>query len=207
VSSAAIRLLVVDDHPLFRAGVVAMLSDAQGVVVAGEAGAGREAIDAFDRLRPDLVLLDLQLPDMEGSRVIGELRRRDPSARVVVLTTYASDAPARRALAAGAQGYLLKTALVDELLSTVHAVYHGQQRITAEVAQELAERQADEALSARELDVLRGAAGGLDNKRIAQRLGLSPDTVKEYLSTAMAKLHATNRAHAVAIALERGFLR
>ncbi|MET0934751.1 MAG: response regulator transcription factor [Luteibacter sp.] len=202
----AIRALVVDDHPLFRAGVVAMLADDDAVTVIGEAGSGAEAIEAFRVNRPDVVLLDLLLPDMEGSRVIAAIRDIDPGARIIVLTTYPGDGAARRALAAGAQGYLLKTSLIDDLVSTVIAVNAGQHRISAEVAQRLAEHRGDEALSERELSVLRGVAAGLENKQIAQRLGISAETVKEHMSRVMAKLHASNRAHALAIALARGFL-
>lgn len=202
----AIRVLVVDDHPLFRAGVVAMLADDDAVTVIGEAGSGAEAIEAFRVNRPDVVLLDLLLPDMEGSRVIAAIRDIDPAARIIVLTTYPGDGAARRALAAGAQGYLLKTSLIDDLVSTVIAVNAGQHRISAEVAQRLAEHRGDEALSERELSVLRGVAAGLENKQIAQRLGISAETVKEHMSRVMAKLHASNRAHALAIALARGFL-
>ncbi|MEZ2419128.1 response regulator [Luteibacter sp. RCC_6_2] len=207
MTSRPLRILVVDDHPLFRAGVVAMLSSDPGMVVAGEADTGRSAIEAFKTLRPDVALVDLMLPDLSGDQVIVAIRKIDPLARVVVLTTYAGDASARRALAAGAQGYLLKTSLADDLVSTVRSVYAGEQRVSSEVAQQLAEHSADECLTEREIAVLRGVGAGLSNKQIARQLGLSPETVKEYLSNAMGKLHASNRAHALAIALARGFLR
>jgi DNA-binding NarL/FixJ family response regulator len=207
MTARPLRILVVDDHPLFRAGVVAMLSSDPGMVVAGEADTGRSAIEAFKTLRPDVALVDLMLPDLSGDQVIVAIRKIDPLARVVVLTTYAGDASARRALAAGAQGYLLKTSLADDLVSTVRSVYGGEQRVSSEVAQQLAEHSADECLTEREIAVLRGVGAGLSNKQIARQLGLSPETVKEYLSNAMGKLHASNRAHALAIALARGFLR
>jgi DNA-binding NarL/FixJ family response regulator len=207
MTARPLRILVVDDHPLFRAGVVAMLSSDPGMVVAGEADTGRSAIEAFKTLRPDVALVDLMLPDLSGDQVIVAIRKIDPLARVVVLTTYAGDASARRALAAGAQGYLLKTSLADDLVSTVRSVYAGEQRVSSEVAQQLAEHSADECLTEREIAVLRGVGAGLSNKQIARQLGLSPETVKEYLSNAMGKLHASNRAHALAIALARGFLR
>jgi len=207
MTARPLRILVVDDHPLFRAGVVAMLSSDPGMVVAGEADTGRSAIEAFKTLRPDVALVDLMLSDLSGDQVIVAIRKIDPLARVVVLTTYAGDASARRALAAGAQGYLLKTSLADDLVSTVRSVYGGEQRVSSEVAQQLAEHSADECLTEREIAVLRGVGAGLSNKQIARQLGLSPETVKEYLSNAMGKLHASNRAHALAIALARGFLR
>src|SRR3954466_3791876 len=136
MTARPLRILVVDDHPLFRAGVVAMLSSDPGMVVAGEADTGRSAIEAFKTLRPDVALVDLMLPDLSGDQVIVAIRKIDPLARVVVLTTYAGDASARRALAAGAQGYLLKTSLADELVSTVRSVHGGEQRVSSEVAQQ-----------------------------------------------------------------------
>jgi DNA-binding NarL/FixJ family response regulator len=207
MTTAPIRVLIVDDHPLFRAGVAAILDDSPGFDVVGQAGTGHEGIEAWRRLVPDVALVDLQLPDMEGTRVIALIRAHTPAARVIVLTTYGGDGNARRALAAGANGYLLKTSLVDDLVGTIQAVHAGQQRIATEVAQDLTEHYGDQALSERELDVLRGVALGLENKQIAARLGLSAETVKEYLSNAMGKLRASNRAHAIALAMERGFLR
>ncbi|MDQ0008421.1 DNA-binding NarL/FixJ family response regulator [Luteibacter jiangsuensis] len=207
MTASSLRILVADDDPLFRAGVVAMLAANPAVTVVGEAGSGTEAIEVFRALRPDIVLVDPMRPDMDGDRVIAALRTIDPAARIIVLTTHPGDGTARRALAAGAQGYLLKASLTGDLASTVLGVHAGEYRISAEVAQRLSEHRDDEALTERELEVLRGVAAGLENKQIAKRLGLSADTVKEYVSNAMAKLHASNRAHALSIALARGFLR
>jgi len=202
-----VRILVVDDHPVFRAGLVAILSAADGLSVVAEASTGQEAIALFRRHRPDVTLIDMMLPDMPGERVILGIRQMDPAARNVVVTTFGGDGMARRALNAGAQAYLLKTSMGTDLVEAVRAVHRGEHRIDAQVAQQLADFQGDDGLSERELDVLRGVAAGLVNKQIASRLGLSPETVKEYLSHAMGKLRASNRAHAVSIAQARGFFR
>lgn len=202
-----VRILVVDDHPVFRAGLVAILSSADGLSVVAEASTGHEAIASFRKHRPDVTLIDMVLPDMPGERVILGIRQLDPAARSIVVTTFGGDGVARRALNAGAQAYLLKTSMGTDLVEAVRAVHRGEHRIDAQVAQQLADFQGDDGLSERELDVLRGVAAGLVNKQIALRLGLSPETVKEYLSHAMGKLRASNRAHAVSIAQARGFFR
>ncbi|QDE39749.1 response regulator transcription factor [Luteibacter pinisoli] len=202
----AIRVIVVDDHPLFRAGVVAMLAAEPDVLIVGQAGTGAEGIEAFRTMRPDVAVIDLKLPDMDGDAVVRAIRKIEPMARVIVLTTYGGDAAARRTLAAGAQGYLLKTSLANDLVGVVRAVHAGQHRVSAEVAKRLSEHRGDEPLTERELSVLRGVAAGLENKQIAQHLGIAADTVKEHLSHIMAKLRATNRAHALSIALARGYL-
>ncbi|NII54116.1 response regulator transcription factor [Luteibacter sp. SG786] len=206
MTPAAIRLIVVDDHPLFRAGVVAMLAAEPDILIVGQAGSGKEGVEIFRDMRPDVAVVDLKLPDMDGDEVVGAMRKIDPMARVIVLTTYGGDAAARRTLAAGAQGYLLKTSLANDLVGVVRAVHGGQHRISAEVAKRLHEHRGDESLTERELSVLRGVAAGLENKQIAQHLGIGSNTVKEHLSHAMAKLRATNRAHALSIAIARGYL-
>lgn len=206
MTSAAIRILVVDDHPIFRAGVVAMLAGEPGILIVGQAGTGAEGVELFRTMRPDVAVVDLKLPDMEGDAVVAAMRRIEPAARVIVLTTYGGDAAARRTLTAGAQAYLLKTALANDLIGVVRAVHAGQHRVSAEVARRLSEHRGDEALTERELSVLRGVAAGMENKQIAKHLGIATDTVKEHLSRAMAKLRATNRAHALSIALARGYL-
>ncbi|MEX1827377.1 response regulator [Luteibacter sp. CQ10] len=206
MTQQAIRIIVVDDHPLFRAGVVAMLAAEPDILIVGQAGTGVEGIEAYRSMRPDVAVVDLKLPDMDGDEVVGAIRKIEPMARVIVLTTFGGDAAARRTLAAGAQGYLLKTSLANDLVGVVRAVHAGQHRVSAEVAKRLFEYRGDELLTERELSVLRGVAAGLENKQIARHLGIAADTVKEHLSHAMAKLHATNRAHALSIALARGYL-
>jgi DNA-binding NarL/FixJ family response regulator len=202
-----LRILVVDDHPMFRTGVVAMLNATAQMTVVGEAADGESAVALFDALRPDVTVLDLGLPDTDGVAVIAALRRLSPACRVVVLTTYGGDGRARRALNAGAQGYLLKTSVASNLIGAVRTVHEGRQYMSASVARQLAAFPDDETLTERELDVLRAVAEGLENKQIAVRLSVSPETVKEHVSNAMGKLRANNRTHAVSIALERGFLR
>jgi len=206
MTNPPIRIIVVDDHPLFRAGVVAMLAAEPDILIAGQAGTGREGVELFSSMRPEVSVIDLKLPDMDGDEVVAAIRKIDPMARVIVLTTFGGDAAARRTLAAGAQGYLLKTSLANDLVGVVRAVHAGQHRVSAEVARRLSEYRGDEPLTDRELAVLRGVAAGLENKQIARHLGIAADTVKEHLSHAMAKLRATNRAHALSIALARGYL-
>jgi len=202
----ALRILVIDDHPLFRAGVTAILTSESDLHVVGEAGTGMEGIAAFRVLRPDVTLVDLKLPDMDGDKVIATVRKDEPEARFIVLTTYGGDAAARRSISAGAHGYLLKTSLINELIAAVRSVHAGRPYISPAVGKELSEHRGDECLTEREIEVLRAVAAGLENKQIARKLGISADTVKEHLSRTMAKLHASNRSHALAIALSRGFL-
>lgn len=202
-----IRILVIDDHSIFRAGVVALIDAAPGMMVVGEAADGRQAIAAFGALRPDVTVVDLALPDMDGIEVIKALQKSAPSSRIIVLTSFSGDGQARLALRAGAQGYLLKTSVATDLVGAVRTVHGGKHQIAAAVAKQLAAYAPSEALSDRELSVLRGVAAGLENKQIAQRLGISAETVKEHVSHALGKLRANNRTHAVAIAIDRGFLR
>ncbi|MDR6935993.1 response regulator transcription factor [Luteibacter sp. 3190] len=203
----AIRILVVDDHPVYRAGIVALIDSTPDMTVVAEVEDALMGIAAFERTRPDVTLVDLVMPGTDGVGVIKAIRLIDPAARVVVLTTYGGDTQARRALAAGAQAYLLKTTAGNDLAAAIRGVHAGRHHISASVARDLADHPATKVLSEREVSILRGAAAGLENKQIAERLGLSPETIKEHLSHAMSKLHANNRTHAVAIAIERGFLR
>jgi DNA-binding NarL/FixJ family response regulator len=204
--STAIRVLVVDDHPLLRAGVRAVLEVESDILVVAEAANGREAIEAFERLRPDVTLMDLQMPETSGTAAIQEIRRRFSEARIVVLTTYKGDVSALRALRAGAVGYLLKGELRTDLVHTIRAVHAGGRRIPAEVAADLAAHLGDDALSEREIQVLRSVALGNTNKRVAAELDVTEETVKAHMKSIASKLNANDRTHAVTIAIRRGIL-
>lgn len=199
-----IRILCVDDHPLLREGIAALMEDQAEMTIAGSAANGREAVDMFGRLRPDVTLMDLRMPDMDGIRATSLIREQFPDARIIVLTTYPGDVQALGALKAGAMGYLLKSSLGTELLDAIRAVHAGKRFIPPEVATELGRHAADEALTAREIEVLRCAAGGHSNKQIARELGISEATVKAHIRSLLPKLSASDRTHAVTIALKRG---
>ena len=201
-----IRILTVDDHQLLREGIAAVLESQEDMKLVAQASNGREAVDNFRRLRPDVTLMDLRMPDMSGIEAITEIRGEFPDARIVVLTTYAGDAQAAAALKAGAAGYLLKNLVRKELLETIRAVHCGKRRVPPEIATEIAEHVADDALTARELDVLRRVAAGKSNKLIAAELDISEGTVKTHMKSILPKLDASDRTHAVMIALKRGIL-
>jgi two-component system, NarL family, response regulator len=201
-----IRVLLVDDHPVVREGLRAMIESQQDMKVVGEGGTGADAIEAFQSLRPDILLLDLKLPDMDGVRVIEVIRETDPEARIIVLTTYVGDVQASRALRAGAMGYLLKASLRRDLRDSIRAVRSGVVKVQPEVAIDLARHTAAEHLTLRELEVLRLIASGLSNKIVADRLRIREDTVKAHVTSILSKLKANDRTHAVTIALQRGFL-
>ncbi len=202
----AIRVLVVDDHPVLREGIAAILAAEPGMVLVGEAGDGREAIEQFQLHRPDVVLMDLQMPVMNGTDAIRAIRAESPQARIIVLTTFSGDVQARRAFRAGASGYLLKNMLRKELLEAIRSVHAGHKRIPPRIAAVLAEHVADDMLTSRELEVLVEAAAGHANKTIGAHLAISEDTVKSHMRSVLAKLGANDRTHAVTIALKRGII-
>lgn len=201
-----IRVLIVDDHPLLREGVMAVLANEADVRVVAEASNGREAVEAFRAHRPDIVLMDIQMPEMNGIDAIAGIRSEAPNARIVVLTTYKGDVNALRALRAGAVGYLLKGQLRTELVETIRAVHAGGRRVPPEIAADLAAHLGEDSLSEREIQVLRSVAQGNSNKRVAAQLGVSEETVKAHMKSIVSKLNANDRTHAVTIALRRGIL-
>jgi len=201
-----IRVMAVDDHPLMMAGIVGEINAQADMRVVAEASDGDEAVALFRQHHPDVTLMDIRMPKVDGIAAIASIRRQYPLARIVVLTTSAGDAQAVRAFKAGAVGYLLKNLLRTELVETIRLVHRGQKRIPAEVAQQIAEHAADDSITTRELDVLRGVANGNSNKIIASDLNISEHTVKNHLKSILSKLNASDRTHAVMIALKRGFL-
>lgn len=202
----AIRILTVDDHQLLLEGIAAVLDGQADMTLVGQAGNGHEAVESFRRLRPDVTLMDLRMPDMSGIEAISAIRAEFPNARIIVLTTYAGDAQAASALKAGAAGYLLKSLVRKELIETIRAIHAGKRRVPAEIATGIAEHVADDALTAREIEVLRRVAAGKSNKLIAVELDISEGTVKTHMKSILPKLHASDRTHAVMIALKRGIL-
>jgi len=206
MSSQPIRILTVDDHPLLRDGIAAVLESQPDMTLVGQACNGREAIENFRRLRPDITLMDLRMPDISGIEAITAIRAEFPHARIIVLTTYSGDAQAAAALKAGAVGYLLKNQVRKELLETIRTVHSGKRRILPEIASEIAEHVADDSLTDREVEVLRRVAAGKPNKLIAVELDISEGTVKTHMKSILPKLDASDRTHAVMIALKRGIL-
>lgn len=196
----------VDDHPLMREGLVAMLRTQADMTVVAEAGTGQEAIDKFRDHQPDVVLMDLRLPDMNGAEATREIRKEFPDAKIVVLTTYDGDEDIYRALEAGAQGYALKETLSEELLQLIRDVKAGQRRIPPAVAARLAEHLPRVELSSRELDVLKLIAKGLRNKEIATALGIAEPTVKIHIQKIFSKLNVVDRTQAVVVAANRGII-
>jgi DNA-binding NarL/FixJ family response regulator len=204
--SQPITVLIVDDHPLLREGIAAVIQGEADMAVVAQACNGHEAIEAYRRHQPNVTLMDLLMPEMDGVAATTAIRAESPTARIVMLTTYSGDAQALRALKAGASGYLLKSLIRTDLLDAIRCVHAGQRRIPREVADGLAEHVHDDALSARELDVLRRVAGGNSNRRVAAQLGISEDTVKAHMKNILSKLDANDRTHAVTIALKRGII-
>jgi DNA-binding NarL/FixJ family response regulator len=201
-----LRILAVDDHPLLRKGIAALVNAEPDMKLVAEASNGKEAIAAFRSHRPDVTLMDLQMPGVDGLDALHVIRQEFPEARIIVLTTYSGDAQILRALRAGARGYILKGNVHEELLSSIRAVYAGQRRIPPDVAAELANYSTDDTLTAREIDVLNLIATGNGNKQIADRLSISEATVKARVTNILSKLGANDRAHAVTIGLKRGII-
>jgi DNA-binding NarL/FixJ family response regulator len=201
-----IRILTVDDHALLRKGISALVNAEPDMKLIAEASNGQEAIEAFRSHRPDVTLMDLQMPDLNGTEAIDRIRGEFPEARIIVLTTYTGDVQVLRALKAGARAYVLKGHVHRELLDAIRAVHAGQKRIPPDIAEQLAEHVADDELTQREIDVLRLIAAGNSNKLIADHLSIGEATVKSHVSNILSKLGANDRAHAVTIGLKRGII-
>ena len=206
-AGSPITILTADDHPLIRDGLAAVLRAETGLQVVAEAANGEEAIEAYARLRPNIVLMDLRMPVMDGLTATRAILADDPNARIIVLTTYDGDEDIHRALAAGARGYLLKDMMRTDLLNVIRAVHRGQRGIPAPVAARLAEHTPRIGLTPRELEVLRLVADGLSNAEVADRIGRTEGTVKVHLKNILQKLDAKDRTEAVTTALRRGFIR
>ncbi len=201
-----IRILSVDDHPLLREGIAALIGSEEDMELIAEASNGREALDLFRKHQPDITLMDVQMPEMNGIDAIGAIRGEFPEARIIVLTTHPGDFHVSRALKAGARAYLLKGMLRKELLDTIRAVHAGQKRLSSGAAAEIAEHSADDVLTPRETEVLRRIAAGNANKEIGRQLGLTEETVKSHVRNILPKLGANDRTHAVTIAVKRGII-
>jgi DNA-binding NarL/FixJ family response regulator len=201
-----IRILAVDDHPLLREGIAALIASQPDMQLVAEAATGVEAVDLFRKHRPDVTLLDIQMPDMGGVAALTHIRSGDPDARVIILTTYGGDALAQRALEAGAFAYVLKGSVRKELLDTIRSVHRGQKRIAADVASGLAAHRGEQMLSRREVEVLKLVAAGNSNREIGLSLSVTEETAKAHMKSIIAKLGAHDRTHAVTLALSRGIL-
>lgn len=200
-----IRILTVDDHPLLRKGIAALVNAENDMKLIAEASSGEEAIEKFRSHRPDVTLMDIQMPGLNGIDTISEIQKEFPNARIIVLTTYTGDIQVIRAIKAGARAYLLKRQVHRELLETIRAVHAGQRRIPQDIAVELVDHPRDD-LTPREIDVLRLIANGNANKEIADQLSIGEASVKSYVANILSKLDAKDRAHAVKIGLKRGII-
>jgi DNA-binding NarL/FixJ family response regulator len=205
-AQARIRVFSVDDHPLLREGIAAIINNQPDMLVVTQASDGREAVRLFGQHLPDVTLMDLRLPDMSGIDALIAIRSEYPDARVIMLTTFEGDVEIQRALKAGARGYMLKSAPPNELVETIRQVHKGKKQIPQQIAAHLAEHFSDEALTEREVDVLRHVSGGNRNRDIAERLFISEETVKVHIKHIMEKLGASDRTQAVAIAVRRGII-
>ena len=201
-----IRILTVDDHPILRKGLAALVNAEPDLKLVAEASNGKEAIEAFRCHQPDITLMDLQMPGLDGIQAIEAICSEFPAARIIVLTTYTGDTQVVRSLKAGARAFVLKGHVLDELLDTIRAVHAGKKRIPPDVAAELADHAIDDALTEREIDVLKLIAAGNGNKQIADELSISEATVKSRVTNILSKLGANDRAHAVTIGLKRGII-
>ncbi len=205
-NSVPIRVFAVDDHPLMLEGIASIIDGEDDIKLVGEAENGQEAVQKYAKYRPDVTIIDLKMPVMDGVDVITAIRNKLPNARFIALTTYQGDAQVLRALKAGALGYILKNRIRSSLLDAIRQVFQGKRYIPPEVAAELAEHVAQESLTEREIEILQNVAMGKANKAIGGRLSISEATVKKHLKSIMAKLGANDRTHAVTIALKRGFI-
>jgi len=201
-----IKVLCVDDHQLIREGIASALREERDMVLVAQAANGRDALAEFRRHRPDVTLMDLQMPDMDGITATKEILQDFPAARIVILTTYPGDVNASRALRVGARGYLLKAMLRSDLINTIRNVHAGQHHIPAEIAQDIAAHVAADDLTTRELEVIRSISMGRSNKAVANALCISEDTVKGHVRNVLSKLQANDRTHAVMIAMKRGYI-
>src|SRR5580700_1245391 len=201
-----IRILTVDDHPLLRKGIAALVNTEPDMKLVAEASNGKEAIEKFRSHRPDVTLMDLQMPGLNGIEAINRIQSEFPNARIIVLTTYTGDVQVLQALKAGARGYILKGHVHRELLDAIRAVHARQKWIPPEIAAELADHAADDELSPREIEVLRLIAAGNANKQIADQLSIGEATVKGHITNILSKLAANDRTHAVTIGLRRGII-
>ena len=204
--SKQIRILAVDDHPLLRQGIAGLIADELDMTLVAEASNGREAIQQFRTHRPDITLMDLQMPEMSGLDAMVTILGESPEARIIVLTTYSGDVQALRAIKAGARAYLLKNSLSKELLGAIRAVHAGRKTLSPEVSFELAEHSAEESLSAAEVRVLRLIAEGHTNKEIAAQLSMTEDAVKGQVRSILSKFGASDRTHAAMIGIKRGII-
>ena len=201
-----IRILSVDDHPLLRSGIGALIATQSDMQLVAEAANGKEAVQFYRELHPDVTLMDLQMPTMSGLDAIIAIKSEDPSARIIVLTTYSGDVLARRALKAGAQAYVLKSLVRTEILDTIRLVNAGEKRIQADVAADMAMHTADAALTSREIQVLQLVGSGYSNKAISAKLDINEETTKTHIKNILAKLGARDRTHAVSLGLKRGII-